>query len=133
MLLKVVSPKKEELSLPVASVALPGGLGEVTILPGHTALMSTLQVGILRYGAKDGEGGLAVNRGFFEVFEDNVTVLTETCEKREEIDVGRATASLNRAQDRLAKASSDSSIDVARAEYAMRRALARLSVAGSGK
>ncbi len=85
MHLRVVTPKCEKINIEVDSVSLPGAFGEICILPGHTALISTLEVGILQYsGSKSGR--LAVNRGFLEVMDDNITVLTETAEGPEEID-----------------------------------------------
>ena len=101
-----------------------------SILPGHTALMSTIVVGKLRYKTADGEVVLAVNRGFVEVLDDVVTVLTETCESGDEIDPERARKALERAQSRLQEALTGSDLDVARAEYALQRALARLRAAG---
>lgn len=155
MHLKVVTPTSEKLSVDVASVTIPGGMGEVTILPGHTSLMSTLEVGVLSWveawegasvnvhgasppsgvGSRQALGGkgsrqMAVNRGFFEVLDDEVTVLTETAEMGNEVDVQRARESLKRANERLERSWKDPSIDVARAEYAARRALARLAAAG---
>ncbi len=113
------------------AVTLPGALGEMTVLPGHTPLLSTLMVGVLRYVEKGQGGEVAVNRGFVEVLDNRITVLTETCEDPSCVDVDRAKAAAERARDRLNRAASDPSIDVARAEYALKRALARLKVAGT--
>ena len=130
MELRIVTPEGDKCSVQVDSVNLPGELGELGILPGHTALMSTIVVGKLRYKTADGEVVLAVNRGFVEVLDDVVTVLTETCESGDEIDPERARKALERAQSRLQEALTGSDLDVARAEYALQRALARLRAAG---
>lgn len=130
MKLQVVTPKEREVDLDVDSVTLPGSLGEMTILPGHTALVSKLDVGVLSYEVSGTNTLVAISRGFVEVLDDQVTVLSETCEEKNEIDPDRAREALERAQERMAKAASDESIDVARAEYALRRALARLRVTG---
>ncbi len=132
MELKIVTPDGEKCSAQVDSVNLPGELGELGILPGHTALMSTLVVGKLRYTGADGEVVMAVNRGFVEVLDDVVTVLTETCEKGDEVDEDRAKEALDRARKRLHEAHASTNVDVARAEYALQRALSRLRAAGKG-
>jgi len=119
----------EALAIEVDSVTLPGALGEMTVLPGHTALMSTLEIGVLSYRTRESERSAAVNSGFVEVLDDNIVVLAETCETSGEIDVSRAQAALERARDRLRQAQKDSSVDVARAESAIKRALVRLTVA----
>ncbi len=128
MKLVVVTPETEKITRDVDGVTLPGGKGEVGILPGHLPLMSTLDVGILSFQSGGAEEKLAVNRGFFEVIDDEVRVLTETCEIPEEVDGGRAEDALKRAKDRLDTAARDSDINVARAMAAVKRATARLSV-----
>ena len=59
--------------------------------------------------------------------QDGVTILAESCEHSEEIDVQRAKEAADRARQRL---SGKDEIDIARAELALRRALVRLDVAG---
>ncbi len=127
MHLRVVTPKCEKINVEVDSVVLPGALGEICILPGHTALISTLEVGVLQYSGQE-SGKLAVNRGFLEVMDDTVTVLTETAEGPQEIDLRRASEAQHRAEARLGALGNDPNLDVARAEYALRRAIARLSL-----
>jgi F-type H+-transporting ATPase subunit epsilon len=131
MLLKVTTPRAEKLSVTVDELAFPAALGEMGVMPGHTPLMTVLDVGVLSYKSKNGTARVAVNRGFVEVLDDTIRVLTETCETDSEIDVERARKAYSRADERIKKAPADSSIDVLRAEYSMKRALARLSAAGS--
>jgi len=70
---------------------------------------------------------LAVVQGFAEVLADRVTVLAETAERAEEIDIARAEAAKARAEKRLA--SSDTNIDWDRASVALQRSLIRLQIA----
>ena len=130
MRLKIVTPERLELDQEVSAVTLPGGLGEMTVLPGHTAFMSTLDVGVLTFMAAGDSQCLASNRGFVEVLKDEITVLTETCESGGEIDVARAEAARDRAQRRLEQVAQQDDIDFSRAEYALKRAIARLLAAG---
>src|SRR5207237_10851311 len=77
-------------------------------------------------GGKE-SGHLAIVRGFAEVLSDRVTVLAETAERAEEIDLQRAKDALARAEKRLA--SNDPNIDWDRANIALQRALIRIQVA----
>jgi F-type H+-transporting ATPase subunit epsilon len=130
MKLQVVTPRSRQVDQEVDAVTLPGALGEMTLLPGHTALVSNLVVGVLKYVAGGKTVTLAINRGVVEVLDEQVTVLTETCESPSDIDPERAESARRRAEELLSRAATDGSIDTARAEYAMRRALARLKVVG---
>src|SRR6202048_1517344 len=100
----IVTPQRQLLREKVASVQLPGASGELGILPGHAPLSTDLGTGELGY--KWWGGGepvvLAVLSGFAEVLPDRVTVLAETAERPEEIDVERAKQALARAEKRLA-------------------------------
>ena len=71
---------------------------------------------------------LSVAWGFAEVLPDKVTILAETCERPQEIDVARAQKAKERAEQRLK--SNDSQTDYTRAEDALQRAETRLKVAG---
>ena len=124
----IVTPQRQLLREKVASVQLPGASGELGILPGHAPLITELGNGELSYKASgDGESVvLAVLSGFAEVLPDRVTVLAETAERPEEIDVERAKEALARAEKRLA--STDPDVDWDRATVALQRALVRIKV-----
>ena len=124
----VVTPQRQLLREKVASVQLPGASGELGILPGHAPLITELGNGKLSYRASDGAEPviLAVLSGFAEVLPDRVTVLAETAERPEEIDVDRAKEALARAEKRLASADAD--MDWDRATVALQRALVRIEV-----
>ncbi|HEX5367885.1 MAG TPA: F0F1 ATP synthase subunit epsilon [Dehalococcoidia bacterium] len=110
----------------VDSVTLPGADGELTVLPSHAALMTALQPGpvVFRRGAV--EVDLALSGGFLEVRDDKITVLADTAERSEEIDVARAEEARRRAQERLQ--TREGQMDMARAMAALERAQARLRV-----
>lgn len=126
--LVIVTPERQLLRESVVEVVLPGADGELGILPGHAPLITELGIGELRFrgaGGKD-EVHLAIIRGFAEVLTDRVTVLAETAELAEEIDVERAKQALERARARIA--ASDPDIDWDRASAALQRALIRIKV-----
>lgn len=127
--LVIVTPEKQLLRGKVGEVQMPGENGYLGILPGHAPLMTELGIGELSYHDMSGKESehVAVVRGFAEVLPDRVTVLAETAERAEEIDVERAKNALARAEKRLA--STDPNIDWDRANVALQRALIRIQVA----
>ncbi len=129
--LVIVTPERQLLRQTVVEVTLPGGDGCLDILPGHAPLITELGIGELTYRAKTASeaGPLAIISGFAEVLSDRVTVLAETAERPEEIDVARAEEAKKRAEQRLASASSDPNVDWARAAVALQRSLIRIQVA----
>jgi len=126
--LVVVTPERQLLREGVVEVVLPGADGELGILPGHAPLITELGIGELRYRGAGGkeEVHLAIIRGFAEVLTDRVTVLAETAELAEEIDVERAKQALERARARIA--ANDTETDWIRAGAALQRALIRIKV-----
>ncbi len=129
--LVIVTPERQLLRETVVEVTLPGGDGCLGILPGHAPLITELAIGELTYRSKTATepGHLAIISGFAEVLGDRVTVLAETAERPEEIDVARAEEAKKRAEQRLAAASSDPDVDWSRAAIALQRSLIRIQVA----
>ena len=83
-------------------VRIPGVLGEMRILPGHTELLTQLGTGVLSFEQNGKERKFAVSYGFAEVAEDKVVVLAEMAEESHEIDIERAKAAQQKAQEQLA-------------------------------
>ncbi|HEX9116258.1 MAG TPA: F0F1 ATP synthase subunit epsilon [Anaerolineae bacterium] len=108
-------------------VLAPGIEGELGILPHHAPLMTALAPGevVIRKAAE--ETHLAVGGGFMEVRPDRVTILADSAEKAEEIDVARAEAARQRAEQLLSQKRPET--DLRAAEYALRRSQVRLKVA----
>jgi len=126
----IVTPERQLLREKVVEVTLPGADGQLGVLPGHAPLITELGIGELTYRGQGGsEGTLAIISGFSEVLGDRVTVLAETAERPEEIDLSRAEEAKKRAEERLAAAASDPEIDWARAAIALQRSLIRIQVA----
>jgi F-type H+-transporting ATPase subunit epsilon len=127
--LVVVTPERQLLRESVVEVDIPGKEGQLGVLPGHAPLMTEMGIGELSYRASASSQPvtLAVIHGFAEVLADRVTVLAETAERAEEIDVARAEAAKARAEKRLA--SNDTNIDWDRAVVALKKSLIRIQVA----
>lgn len=123
----VVSPEGNVLKEEIEFVVLPGIDGELGILPNHAPLIAALETGVITYTVNGKKKKAAISGGFVEVSENKATVLADTAEVAEAIDVERALAAKERAEKRLAQKSPDT--DMKRAEYALRRAIARLNAA----
>jgi len=127
--LEMVTPYKRVLAEEVDEITAPGFIGELGLLPGHTPLLTTLKVGELSYKKGSEIFHVAVNWGYLEVEEDKVTVLVDTAEKSDEIDLARAKAALGRAEEAL-KSLPQEDKQHAVMEAALQRALIRIQVAG---
>ena len=125
--LEVVTPDRALVSQQVDEVQLPGSEGYFGVLPGHTQLLATLQVGELWYRVGQEKHYLAVAFGFAEVLPDRVTVLAQIAERPEDIDVPRGEAAKKRAEERLARPQAE--VDFERARIALMKSLIRLQVA----
>jgi F-type H+-transporting ATPase subunit epsilon len=125
--LEIVTPERLIVSAAAEEIEIPGKSGYLGILPGHAPLITELAVGEIAYRAEGKVKRLAVAWGFAEVLPDKVTILTETAEKAEEIDVSRAQAAKQKAEEELRKAGPEGNAD---AQARLDRANTRIAVAG---
>ncbi len=141
--LEIVTPDRSLVNEEVDEVQLPGAEGYFGVLPGHTPLLATLQVGELWYRVGQEKHYLAVAFGFVEVLPDRVTVLAQIAERAQEIDVARAEAAKRRAEERVARvpqggagaaaAGAAPDLDFERARIALAKSLLRLQVASRAR
>ncbi len=124
--LDIVTAERQVYSEEVDLVVAPGMDGEMAILPGHAALMTTLRPGELIIRRDGEETPLVITGGFMEVRPERVTVLADAAEHIDEIDAERAEAAKRRAEERLGEKLG--AADLARAEAALRRSMIRLRV-----
>ena len=129
--LEIVTPERGIISERVDEVQVPGAEGAFGILPGHTPLLATLQVGELGYRRGEETSYVAVSFGFAEVQPDRVSILAQMAEEAEDIDVTRAEAAELRARGRLDAPVVD--MDVERARLALLKSLTRIRVASKGR
>lgn len=129
--LQVATPTRLLVSEAVDEVVLPSLEGYLGVLPGHAPLLAVLMPGEVGYRVGRAERYLAVSGGFAEVGPEHVTVLADTAERPEEIDVARARAARERAEGRLGGRTTEA-VDYSRALRALARAQARLQVAARG-
>jgi len=123
--LEIVTPDKVVLSEAVDYVGAPGYEGEFGILPNHIPFLAALRIGTLYYKANGKAHNVFVSGGFAEISDNKVSILAESAERAEDIDVERARKAKERAEARIAQ--SRDKIDFARAQAALQRAVQRMS------
>jgi F-type H+-transporting ATPase subunit epsilon len=127
-LLEVVTPERTVYAQDVDMIVVKGVAGELGILPNHIPLVTPLKIAPVKINIGNKSEYIAVNGGFMEVRKDKVVILAESAELPGEIDVDRARASKERAEQRLRAAKKDE-FDFRRAELSLQRAMNRLETA----
>ncbi|WP_028559242.1 F0F1 ATP synthase subunit epsilon [Paenibacillus pinihumi] len=125
-LLEIVTPERKVYAQDVDMVSVKGIEGEFGILPNHIPFVTPLQIAPVVIKKDRQEEYIAVNGGFVEVRKDKVVILAESAERQNDIDLDRAMAAKNRAEQRL-KAKQDE-FDFRRSELSMQRAMNRINV-----
>ncbi len=127
--LDIVTPEKKVFSGMVANVYLPAEEGEMGVLPMHTALVTALKPGELRYEMDGKILAMAVGSGFVEVTQEKVTVLTDMALDEIEIDEAKVEEAMKRAHDALAAMHHDSDAeDVAHLQAVIAKSMAQLNL-----
>lgn len=126
--LELVTPHRKVVSEEVDEITATGTLGEFGVLPGHTPFLTSLKIGELSYKKGGALYHLAVNAGYLEVVNDMVTVLVDSSERAEEIDLERAKRAQARAEEALKRVSQEDK-EYKEMEAALQRALIRMQVA----
>jgi F-type H+-transporting ATPase subunit epsilon len=126
---EVVTAERTVFEDDVDMVVAPGIEGQLGILPHHAPLMTALTYGELvihREGQED--EFIAIGGGFMEVGPEHVTILADSAERAEEIDMAQAEEAKLRAEELMAQKQRED-VDFIRAEAALRRSMIRLKVA----
>ncbi len=126
--LEITTPERRVLAETVDEVVLPAKDGYMGVLPGHAPLLTAVNAGAVAYRVGGQQRYICVSAGFAEILRNRVSILADTAECAEEIDVERAKRSLERAEKGL---SADQPGDEVRETQAkLRRAVARIEVQG---
>lgn len=125
--IEIVTPDRAIVHETVDEARLPGAEGYLGVLPGHTPLLVTLQVGEIWFRRGEEKTYLHAAFGFAEILPDRIRILARTAERADEIDLERAEAAASRARERLATTAGD--VDFERARIALLKSLSRLQVA----
>jgi len=100
----LVSPERLLTSVAAKEVRIPGAEGDMTAMPDHSPLITTLRPGILKVVSAEGEADYVVTGGFAEINADGISVLAEKAIAREDITQEQFKALVDEATDKLAKA-----------------------------
>ncbi len=123
----VVTPDGPVVETDATMIIATAESGEIGILPGHISMVAPLQIGPLRImHDQNSEEFIAVHGGFIEVRPDVVTILAESAEKAESIDIARAQQAAKRAEEALKAKQAD--VDHKAFELALKRAINRINV-----
>ncbi|MDD6278325.1 MAG: ATP synthase F1 subunit epsilon [Ruminococcus sp.] len=100
--------------------------GQLGILPGHEALVTSLPTGELKYCVNGKWHNAAISEGFMEVMPEFAVILADHCELPEEIDIKRAEAARQRAEELLR--GKQSIMEYYHTQAALNRAINRLKL-----
>jgi F-type H+-transporting ATPase subunit epsilon len=126
---ELVTPMRKLFATEAESVTFTGALGEMTVLPGHIALVTALRPGPLTLKKAGGVTEIyAVGNGTAQIDQGRVTVLAEAAERSDEIDAVRAQRALEAAQ-RAMKEQSSYDEAFAETQASLARAATRLTLA----
>ena len=124
--LKIITPDRMFYEGEVSMVEFNTTEGENGIYKKHVPTTVIISPGILTITEENETKEAALHAGFAEILQDEVVIMAEIVEWPEEIDLKRAEAARDRAQERLQSKTPET--DVLRAETALQRALARIHV-----
>jgi F-type H+-transporting ATPase subunit epsilon len=133
---EIVTQERTVFSAEVDTVNLPTPEGRMGILPNHMVMLTTLGFGevVVRRGGE--EEYFAIGGGFAEILPDRVTLLADSAEEAEEIDVERAQQARDRAEQAMREGIPEDSERYAQIEASLRRAQARIEISrrrGTGR
>ncbi|MDE6357223.1 MAG: F0F1 ATP synthase subunit epsilon [Eubacteriales bacterium] len=122
--LRIVTPTGELYNDDANMVIMRGANGDIGVLKGHQPLTTTLDYGLLKIKTGEKELVSTLFGGFADIQPDCITILTDSAEWIDDIDVKRAEEAKERAEERLR---TKDNIDVMRAELALKRAMLRIN------
>jgi F-type H+-transporting ATPase subunit epsilon len=130
----IVTQEREVLSRDdVTRLIVPTTEGQITVLPSHAPLMASLDIGEMIAVTPSEEHAFAIHGGFFQIANDEVTVLADAAEHIDEIDADRADEARTRAEERVAGGGvGEESFDLLRAQLSLQRALLRQRISRRG-
>ncbi|QFS84292.1 ATP synthase epsilon chain [Roseivivax sp. THAF40] len=99
----LVSPERRLMQAEVVSVQIPGADGDMTAMPNHAPLITTLRPGVLRVDTGSGTKEFVVTGGFAELGE-GLSVLAEKALPREDVDQQTYEELVAEAQDAYGRA-----------------------------
>jgi len=124
---ELVTPRGKFAGEGVLEIYALAETGEIGIMPGHDVMVLLLGTGPIKVVYPDRKEFFFCSKGYIQIENDEVLILSEICETKDEIDVERAKKSKERAEKRLKDNPDD--LDWVRAEASLKRAIQRTQVA----
>ncbi|MDE6030982.1 MAG: ATP synthase F1 subunit epsilon [Oscillospiraceae bacterium] len=128
--LQIITPEKTFFDGETEQIVVRTTVGDVGILNGHEPYCAALGIGQMRVMIGGEFRHAATSGGIIKVSREKTTILVQTCEWSDEIDITRANAAKETAEGRIKAAQSDN--DLRLAEAKLKRALNRIDTAGIG-
>jgi len=100
----LVSPERSLASFQAAEVMLPGAEGDMTVLPDHAPVITTLRPGVVKVNGPEGEADFVVTGGFVEITPEGVSVLAEQAHVGSEVKKEDLEGALTFAREQAEKA-----------------------------
>jgi F-type H+-transporting ATPase subunit epsilon len=100
----LVSPERRLASVDATEVQIPGAEGQMTALPDHSPLITSLRPGIVKVTSADGTKEYVVTGGFAEIGGDSISLLAEKAIARDDITQEQFKALVDEANAKLSKA-----------------------------
>ena len=122
--LQIITPEKTVFDGEAEQVIVRTTVGDVGILKGHEPYCAALGIGQMRIMQNGEFRRAATSGGIIKVSKEITTILVQTCEWSDEIDVERAHAAKAAAEERIKAAKSDKELLLADAK--LKRALNRI-------
>ena len=122
--LEIVTPVRTLDFEKVQYLRAPSAEGLFGVMSGHVSSIINLDIGELKVLSKNQESYFSISGGFAEVHKDNVSLLVESIESKDEINKERSNQALERAKTRL----KDKSMDQVRVNLSLKKAINRLKV-----
>lgn len=122
--LEILTPERQFYTGPAVSLVVPAVDGQMGIQPGHEPAVTAIEPGELRFLADGQWQTAAIGSGFAEIMPDYAILLVSFAERPEEIDLKRAQAAKQRAEERLRQQKSVQ--EYYHSKAALARAMARL-------
>lgn len=126
MHIEIVSSSRKVLDCESSGISLPTTSGYVEILENHAPFVSEIATGVLKLASgPHADTAYFISGGYLEIKDNKLTILADVIEEKSEIDRKRAEQANIRAQERLDSFKED--VDIVRARASIDRAAGRLS------
>lgn len=126
--LQIITPEKVIFDDDVDQVSLPTTTGQITVLPNHTNLVTSIEPGELIYKKHQKETLMAAGYGFAQVGRDNVKVLVDLAAPEEELEEKAIELARQQAEEAMKQKHTMSEEEYATAAANLQKALAQLKI-----